>query len=247
MKKILTIVLVVASATLANAQAAEETNPPSLSLQAPRRVEQLSQPSGTAVFKGEDGEALQLQPAADEERPVNTLTKGHITLTDNETGQTIADGDIKIIERWGSINVIQGSVFTCAPTNGMVNFGDFQGKGKPTYATLEFVPPNRWKVLDANFYVVSEFVQTGPLTTQNILTGGPVKIDFINDKSITRASMIAVPKGNHTLFGYKVVVPSDNNGQVTFRLGKILSYENCQIELYSGPLPQYLLMPKEGK
>ena len=168
------------------------------------------------------------QPSANEEMPANTLTKGHVTLKDEETGQFIADGDIRIIERWGSINVFQGSAFTCAPTNGLVDFEGFQGKGVPNYTTLEFIPPERWKVVDGNFYIVSEFVQTGPLTTQNILTGGPVKIQFNQEKSITRASVIKLPKGEHILFGYKVAVQG-SNGQVKFRLGKIVEHENCQI------------------
>jgi ankyrin repeat protein len=167
------------------------------------------------------------QPPADEKMPVNTLTEGHVTLRDNDTGQLIADGKIKIIEQWGSINVFQGSVFHCAPINGLVDFKG-QGTGTQTYAVLEFIPPARWKALDSNFYILTEI--TGSITAQTLASGAGLKTQFPLEKSITRASAVILPAGEHTLFGYKVVVP-DNNGRVTFRLGKIIAHENCEVAL----------------
>jgi hypothetical protein len=184
--------------------------------------------TNAATFEGEDGKPFQLQPSSDEGMPDNTLTKGDVTLTDDVSGKVIAEGKIKIVEAWGCINIIQGATFSCTPTADPVDFGKISPKGTPTYATLEFIPPDRWKAMDTNLYIISELVQTGPLTTQNILSGGPIQPSFNLEKSITRASIIALPKGKHIIFGYKIAV-TEPTGLVTFRLGKIVAHKNCQI------------------
>lgn len=227
-------ILTVALATLLTGCVAPQPQAPSrpparTTPQVQRRMEPPSQPSGTAVFKAQNGQPFQLEPAADEETPVNTLTKGTVTLRDKETGQMQVDPQIKIVERWGAVNGLRDITFVCSPTNGQVSFTAVKDK-VPTYATLQFLPPDRWKILDGHFYFLTELVQTGALTTQSILGKGPspVGVTINDERSITRASVVNVPEGEYMLFGYKIQVPSQS-GRVTFRLGKIITHENCRI------------------
>lgn len=187
------------------------------------------QPSSTVHFQGQDGQPFQIQQPEEDDTPTNTATRGHATLKNDKTGQIIADGDIKTVERWGSVNASKGAIFTCAPTQGQVSFGESKSKTTPIYAALEFSPPDQWKTLDDNFYILSEFVQTGPLTVQDLAgKGEAVQLVFNLERSITRASVLTLPKGEHILFGYRINV-QDTSGQITFRLGKVIAHENCQV------------------
>jgi hypothetical protein len=128
----------------------------------------------------------------------------------NEKNETIAEGNLETIDEALAIKGKSGSVFVHEAKGDAFADDAFTKQEPKEFASLELRQGNLWTLKDAKFYFVLE--------VQNL--NRPQIVPSL-DRSLARASVIALPKGTVKLWGYSITVEKDT-GTVKFAHGKIV-------------------------
>jgi ankyrin repeat protein len=128
----------------------------------------------------------------------------------NRRNAVVAQGNVTQAADFMTIKGHKGASFTHRPSATALPAEAYSKDTVGDFARIEFEAGDRWTLKDGNFF----FILTVPDSA-----GGEVVVDL--DKSLARASLIKLPKGTYTLWGYTLTVVKPT-GTVKFAHGKII-------------------------
>jgi len=128
----------------------------------------------------------------------------------NERNEIIAEGDLSVVDEALSINGKKEASFLYTASETAFTDDAFSDQDVQEFATLELSEGSRWTLQGDNF----RFVLESPtlMSTQLLIS---------LEKSLARASIITLPKGSVSLWGYTITVENEK-GTVTFAHGKVI-------------------------
>ncbi|MFA4944985.1 MAG: hypothetical protein WC789_09830 [Lentisphaeria bacterium] len=145
------------------------------------------------------------------------VVSGGTGVLKNEKGEVVAEGTLKTVEGCLTLAGKKGSTFAYkASAEAFAN--DAFPKEPPTaFAEVEYTEAGTWVTKDAKFLFVLEVPA---------LNAPQVKVEL--DKSLARASIIALAKGNYTLWG-NVIEVGEGGGSVKVQGGSVVESKNAKV------------------
>jgi len=136
----------------------------------------------------------------------------------NEKGEVVAEGALKTEGGVLILRAKKGSAFAHRAATAPFAEDAFPKDPPRVFAEIEVTESTSWLIKDANFVFVLE------IPALNV-----PRIEVQLDKSLARAAVISLPKGNHTLWGYTVKV-GEGGGTIKFQHGAIVEGKNAEVE-----------------
>lgn len=134
----------------------------------------------------------------------------------NEREGIIAEGDLGVAAGFAAIKGKPGATFTHTPNVNALPEETWAKETVKDFPVVEWGPGNHWRLKDGNFYFFIEM----PVVTMGIY--------ILTDQSLTRASVISLPEGNFSLWGYTVVIKK-GGGKLKFLHGKVVDGSNANV------------------
>ncbi|MBN2269873.1 MAG: LysM peptidoglycan-binding domain-containing protein [Sedimentisphaerales bacterium] len=146
------------------------------------------------------------------------IAAGGSGILKNDKNEVIAEGDLKNVDEFLTIKGRKDASFVYNPKTNAFSPDTFSKEAMKEFASIKLGEGNLWTLNDANFLFVLEI----PILNQ------PQIVPAL-DKSLARASLITLPKGSFTLWGYLVTVEKDK-GTVKVAHGNIVEASNATIK-----------------
>lgn len=145
---------------------------------------------------------------------IATSVDGDLAI-ENQKGEIIAEGKAEIEEGCIALRGKKGASFEYDSQTSKMDLRKWSDKEPGKFAKISMTK-NQWTIGNDNFFFLMHDQVMGRTT------------EILLPESITRASILTLPKGNHELFGYKIKAMKDG-ARVKFLRGIIVECNDCNI------------------
>ena len=149
--------------------------------------------------------------------PIFEVTGGTGTIK-NKEGKVISQGTLSSDHGFIILCAAKGVSFEFEPEAAKVTDKRWEDQRESTFAKLSLERGRKWTVQDDEFRFLMEVTSLD----------SPPTISVLIPESIVRASVITLPQGTLTLFGYRIRAAKDG-ATVKFLHGKITERAHCEV------------------